>query len=103
MTNLKLIGAVLATTVLVVGCSPVSVPGASNAAPTPVISIPAAEAQRGSIQQAISYTGDVRARDQITVLPKATGRVEQVLVDIGSSVHAGDVIARLESNSPQIQ
>ena len=60
--------------------------------------MPAAPAQRGDIQQTLSYSGNVQAKDQITVLPKATGRVEQVLVDIGSPVHAGDVIAELEQD-----
>src|SRR6202011_6000240 len=44
----------------------------------------------------------VRAKDQITVLPKASGRVQQVLVDVGAQVRAGDTIAQLESDSPEI-
>src|SRR5207248_3024742 len=58
--------------------------------------------QRGDIQQTLTYSGDVRAKDQITVLPKASGRVQNVLVDIGTSVHAGDVLAELEQDSPEI-
>src|SRR5260370_4104364 len=99
MTNLKLLSVALATTIVAAGC----VPGTSTSTQAPAISVPAAPAQRGEIRQALSYTGDVRARDQITVLPKASGRVQQVLVDVGTPVHVGDVIAQLESDSPEIQ
>ena len=43
----------------------------------PALTVPAATAQRGEIQQTLSLSGDVRAREQITVLPKASGRVER--------------------------
>jgi RND family efflux transporter MFP subunit len=91
-------GAGLAAMSLVVACA--SLPGTSAAPVYPAV--PAAAVTRGDIQQTLSLSGDVRAKDQITVLPKASGRVEQVLVDVGTSVHAGDTIAQLESDSPQI-
>jgi RND family efflux transporter MFP subunit len=82
-----------------VACTPV-LGNSSNKAPA--ITVPAAAVQLGDIQQTLSLSGDVRAQNQITVLPKASGRVQQVLVDAGSPVHAGDVIAQLESDSPEI-
>ncbi|MBV9545109.1 MAG: biotin/lipoyl-binding protein, partial [Chloroflexi bacterium] len=87
-----------ALTVVAVGlaaCTPV--PSKSSPA---AISLPATPATRGDIQQTLSLSGDVRAQDQITVLPKASGRVQEVLVDVGSPVHAGDTIARLEADDP---
>src|SRR5881275_2168805 len=101
MNRLTLIGGVLASTVLVAGCGPLAAPGASTQAQT--ITEPAAAAQRGDIQQTVAYSGDVRAREQITFLPKASGRVKSVLVDLGSPVKAGDVLAELEQDSPEIQ
>src|SRR5258708_25836407 len=101
MNRLTLIGGVLASTLVAAGCGPLAAPGASTQAQT--LTVPAASAQRGDIQQTVAYTGDVRAREQITVLPKASGRVQRVLVDIGSPVHAGDVLAELEQDSPEIQ
>src|SRR4051812_26436094 len=103
MSRLTLGAALLASTVLA-GCGPLAMTGAqTSAAQAPVQSVPAAPAQRGPIQQTASYSGDVRAREQITVLPKASGRVQRVLVDIGSPVKAGDVLAELEQDSPEIQ
>ena len=89
---------------LVVGCSqlPASVPGASQNTNQALV-VPASTAQRGNIQQVVSFSGDVRAKDQITVYPKATGRVETVMVGVGSPVHAGDVLAELDQDSPEIQ
>src|SRR5258708_6293551 len=63
----------------------------------------AENATRGAIQQTLSYSGDIRAREQVSVLPKATGRIEQVLVDVGSKVKAGDTIAILDQDNPQAQ
>src|SRR5216684_9380912 len=101
MNRLTLIGGLLASTLVAAGCGPLAAPGASTQAQA--ITVPAAAAQRGDIQQTVAYSGDVRAREQITVLPKASGRVKSVLVDIGSPVHAGDVLAELEQDSPEIQ
>jgi RND family efflux transporter MFP subunit len=101
MNHLKLTLVSLGAVAFAAGCGPLAAPG-SNTSSQSAINVPAATAQRGDIQQTLTYSGDVRARDQITVLPKATGRVEQVLVDIGSTVHAGDVVAQLEQDSPEI-
>ncbi len=102
MTQFKWLAVFAAASVMAAGCSPL-VPGASTSAQPQAIPVPAVPAQRGDIRQTLSFSGDVRARDQITVLPKASGRVQRVLVDIGASVHTGDVIAELEQDSPEIQ
>src|SRR5689334_11064548 len=103
MNTRTLLPSALVTVLLTAACSAVLVPGAQTGAQVQAVTVPAAAAQRGDIRQTLSYSGDVRARDQITVLPKASGRVQKVLVDIGSSVHAGDVVAELEQDSPEIQ
>ena len=82
-----------------VACSPVLPMSSSQPAP---LSVPATPAQRGDIAQTLSFSGDVRAQNQVTVLPKASGRVQQMLVDIGATVRSGDTIAVLESDSPEI-
>src|SRR5438552_542429 len=101
MNRLTLLGGVLVSTLVVAGCGPLAAPGAST--PTQAVTVPAAAAQRGDIQQTVAYSGDVHAKEQITVLPKASGRVKSVLVDIGTPVHVGDVLAELEQDSPEIQ
>src|SRR6266542_4356679 len=94
----RILALALLSTSLVAACGPSA--AATTTAPTEV---QAATAYRGAIQQSVAYRGAVRAREQITVLPKASGRVQKVNVDIGSPVHAGDVLAELEQDSPEIQ
>ncbi len=69
----------------------------------PPIVISAQPARRGDIQEALTYSGDVRAKSQISILPKASGRVERILVDAGSRVEAGDMLAKLERDSAEVQ
>src|SRR5690242_14878527 len=102
MNILKVSVVVASATVFAAGCGPLPVPGGSTASQPPAITVPAASALRGDIRQTLTYSGNVQARNQITVLPKASGRVQQVLVDVGASVHAGDVLAELEQDSPEI-
>src|ERR1700736_2318575 len=103
MNRLTLLtGSILILSLLAAGCGSLAAPGTSTAQ-TPAVTVPAVAVGRGEIQQTIAYSGDVRAREQITVLPKASGRVQRVLVDVGTPVHAGDVLAELEQDSPEIQ
>ena len=71
MKHRQTIGAILAAGLFAVGCGRVAVPGTSPAAAQPqALSVPAVTAQRGEIKQTLSFSGDVRAREQITVLPR---------------------------------
>lgn len=89
--------------VLGVACTPQQ---AAKPLPAPTVvaatAVSADTARRTDIQQSLSYTGDIRAREQISVVPKSSGRVQQVLVDTGSQVKAGDSLAVLEQDSAQI-
>ncbi|HEX2924380.1 MAG TPA: efflux RND transporter periplasmic adaptor subunit, partial [Chloroflexota bacterium] len=67
------------------------------------IAVKTAKATEGSISANLTYTGDVKAVTQVTVQPKGSGRIEQLLVDVGSKVKKGDVIAQLDSASLKAQ
>src|SRR5438132_13743956 len=101
--RIVLLSGALATTILVSACA--QKPAATaTPSPTPVAAaaVSAQTATRGDIQQTLSYSGDIRAREQVSVLPKSSGRVDKILVDIGSRVKAGDTLAILEQDSAQI-
>lgn len=66
-------------------------------------SVKTAQATEGPISASLSYTGDVKAVSQVAVLPKATGRLEKLLVDVGSKVKKGDAIASLDASSLKVQ
>jgi len=67
------------------------------------VSVKTAQATEGPISAGLSYTGDVAAVSQVAVLPKATGRIEKLNVDVGSKVEKGDVIAQLDASALQAQ
>ncbi len=67
------------------------------------VAVKTAKATEGSISADLTYTGDVKAVTQVTVQPKGSGRIEQLLVDVGSRVKKGDVIAQLDTASLKAQ
>jgi len=94
----------LAVALVLTACGPQS---ASTPAPTPTrptaAVVSADTVKRGDIQQTLALSGEVRAREQISVMPKASGRIDQLLVDTGAEVHAGDTIAVLDQDNPRMQ
>lgn len=60
------------------------------------IPIASALVTQGSISPILSYGANVQSRSQVTVVPKITGRVERLYVDIGDEVRQGEVIAELD-------
>ncbi len=98
-----LLGGAFAAALLASACGQRSAATATPE-PTPVkaVAVSAQSATRGAIQQSLAYSGDIRAREQVSVLPKVSGRVDSVLVDVGSRVKAGDSLAVLEQDSAQI-
>lgn len=97
---------ILASTLVLAACSggggsSPSAQAKPTAAPA-AIPITAEPVTRTDIQQTAALTGSVTATNQISVLPQASGRLEDLYVDVGSSVHAGDVVAQLDSSSAEI-
>ena len=68
-------------------------PVAPTATPIKQVAVNTAPVKRADITSTLSYTGDVKARQALNVVSKATGRVERLNVDIGAAVKSGDVIA----------
>lgn len=48
------------------------------------------------IREQISLVGSLKPKEQVEIVPRITGRVEQLTVDVGDRVQEGQVIARLE-------
>ncbi len=55
-----------------------------------------AAVETGDIALIYSYAGDLQAKDEVKLIPGASGRVEEVLVEVGDAVKAGDPIATIE-------
>ena len=52
----------------------------------------------GKIREKLLLTGALKPKEKVDVTSKVTGRVEKIYLDVGDSVHLGDLIAELESD-----
>jgi len=59
--------------------------------------------QRGPLVAEVMGTGTLEARVQVTISPKISDRIEQILVDQGDRVSAGDLLVRLDDDELQQQ
>lgn len=58
---------------------------------------------RGSIEEMVSATGNVQAERQAVLAFETSGRIAEVLVGVGETVEAGEVLARLDPGSLEWQ
>jgi HlyD family secretion protein len=52
--------------------------------------------ETGNIALVYSYAGNLQAKDQVNIIPAASGRIESVLVDVGDEISKDDPIATIE-------
>src|SRR3954470_5836135 len=95
----RLGGIALLLVIAVVSCTPAATtppkPSGKEFGPAP-IPITSALVTQGNIAATLVYSGNVQSRSQVNVVPKITGRVERLYVDIGDEVRQGEVIAELD-------
>ncbi|MBV9324197.1 MAG: efflux RND transporter periplasmic adaptor subunit [Chloroflexi bacterium] len=58
-----------------------------------------APASVGPISTVLSYAGAVQAGQQVNVVPRTSGIVTDIPVDVGSAVHKGDTLATLDQGA----
>ena len=76
----------------VTGCGVRS--NSSNLSTTQTVSL-----QRGTLTAIVGATGTVRSNQTASVYWQTSGKVEKVMVKLGQTVHAGDVLASLDPTS----
>lgn len=67
-----------------------------KARPADVAVIRTAQARRADLRETLSFTGNVRARNEVDVFPKVFGRIEELQAAVGDRVRAGQVLAVVE-------
>jgi HlyD family secretion protein len=89
----------LGLSLLISGCNSASEPVA-QAAPQKEEEVSApvevATVETGDITLIFSYTGNLKSKDEVKIMPGAAGRIETVLVEVGDQVKAGDPIATIK-------
>ncbi len=70
----------------------------THPAPDPNAGLLTAAAQRGDLVEAITATGSVTAQTgaEVKIGSQITGRIKKLNADVGTFVHAGDIIAELD-------
>lgn len=83
---------------------PTPTPTQPSQTQAPSMSVTVAPVENTRIARKLSVTGTVAARELIAVLPQITGlQIEQILVDEGDFVKAGQVMAVLDNSVLQTQ
>lgn len=59
--------------------------------------------ETGDISLILNYSGSLEPVDELDIVPGAAGRIEQLLIEEGDTVQAGDLIAIIESDTYQTQ
>ncbi len=62
-----------------------------------------ARVQMGPVETVVTYSGSVKPAAEVDVIPKASGRIEKVEVQLGDHVDKGDVLAVIESDTLKAQ
>lgn len=88
--------AVLGVTGLVAACSPAEPPPTATS-PRPVLVASVQQAPLG----ALSFAGEVRARERAELAFAVPGLVREVRVDVGATVRRGELLARID-DAPQL-
>src|SRR3954454_11633550 len=63
---------------------------------SPAAVVRTAPATTGSIRSVFSYAGSIQATDQVNLVPKTSGIIQSMPVEVGTRVRAGQVLARLD-------
>ena len=78
-----------------VACGGPSSAAARGAAPAAAAPVKVVRLQREPLPRSITVSGTLAAEEQVTLSFKVTGRVEELRVDLGSTIRKGELIARL--------
>jgi len=60
------------------------------------VTVEVAEVERGPVRESVRYVGSVEAYESVVIIPKVTGILESIKVDIGDRVSKDDLIATID-------
>lgn len=93
--------ALIAAIVVSCGQKPVTENTAAEAVDTTVYKVKTMALARQKIAQHIENTGNLLPWEEINYAPASPGRIEAIMVEVGTRVSKGDVIARMEATQLQ--
>ncbi len=89
----KIIYLILVLTIIISGCSKEEVKKQMQEEAIPV---KAMKLELGELKDILDYTGSIKAKDEVIVYPKVTGKIIEKIKQEGDSVNKQDVIAYID-------
>ncbi len=100
----RLLGGLLATALVLIACTESGPTGSVNASDAPAgTPIAAVEIQPRDLSRSLNTSGTVEARVRIRLASRTSGTVDQVYVDVGDRVAAGDALVELDVSEEQAE
>lgn len=102
MKNLKVILVTLVIISVAIACgSKPMAETSTDSIDTTIYDVKILTLEKQKIAQHIEYTANLLPYEEINYAPASPGRIEEILVEVGSRVKKGDVIARMEATQLQ--
>ncbi len=70
--------------------------------PAPLRAVRAGRAEESAWERTLRVPAELAASEEATVAAKVPGRVQEIMVDLGSRVRRGDVVAQIESREYEL-
>jgi len=101
--RLAKISAALASVFLLAACGVKPDTGIAPGETKAAVPVKLGQVASGNIRSSLTYSGDLSPKYTVNVMPKESGRILKLAVDLGSQVKRGDVIADLQHNQLDAQ
>jgi membrane fusion protein, multidrug efflux system len=102
MKNSKILFVLFLITAGMLSCGKKNAVESTNAAiDTTVYKVKTMILEKQKISQNIEYTANLLPNEEINYAPASPGRIEEILVEVGSRVGKGDIIARMDRTQLQ--
>ncbi len=103
LTSILLFSSSIASCTSSTSEKPQGVQPASSTSTQQGVPVKVSDVKETQMASSLAYTGDVKPTATVSLSTKAMGRIEELKVDVGSTVHAGEVIGHLDQATIQAQ
>jgi RND family efflux transporter MFP subunit len=73
--------------------------GAAEKEETPPVPVRVDIPERRRLEETVSFQGNLKSENQVTVIPKVAGSVTELFADVGDTVKKGTLLARIDSEA----
>ncbi|HYE11905.1 MAG TPA: efflux RND transporter periplasmic adaptor subunit [Patescibacteria group bacterium] len=101
--NRILIGLIIASMSLGIGCSSQTAKNAANVETEKPITVEVAKATQGQIESMVSYSGRIKPIQEIIITPKQPGKVTKINFEVGQEVKADEILFELDDTDALLQ